>query len=335
MIEQKAPSWQLLLRRAFTLFSTFCIENHLPTFPINSPKVALYLCRLGGDDDPEEADGIASGSDLNVPEGNPSFDPSLAGYPSLQMPGPKSVNGGNTGPRPKKTLRRKTLEQYVNRLTTLRAPTLHLWRDRSGQEGMGTSGLGVLPVIKNIFERAAGEGSGEVKKKNRTVQRTGMMNKGQIQVKKLYKGKERAYDDDDDEDENEGDLEVGGEGMIDPNLDGGALGGMDRFMVVSDSHQNSFGLLMDPALGSVSQYLPDPMDLGVSRSGHLLAPETGIGETYTLSEDDFVVAINYIKSLQDRGIEQRIGDITRSVEVATGVHQMFPLEDHLIDPSLE
>lgn len=341
MIQQKAPSWQQLLRRSLVLFSTFCTENHLPTFPITSPKVALYLCRLGGDDNLGEGDNVASGSDLNVP-GDSSLDPSLVGHSIAYPPLPKPKMGKDGLPRPKKILRRKTLEQYVNRLTTLRAPTLSIWRNRSGEEGIGTSGLGVCPVIKNIFERAAGEGSKEVKKKSRTL-RNGT-NKGLIKVKKVYKGKERAYDDEDGEDSNEGDLEVGGEGggegtegdgMIDPQLYDEGLGDINHFLVMSDSNHNSFELLIDPALGSVSQYLPDPMDLGVAHSGLLLAPGTGVGETYTLSEDDFVVAMNYIKSLQARGIEQRIGDITRSVEVATGVGMFGNEGDELIDPSLE
>lgn len=355
LLENKASSWSILLRRSFQLYSNFCIARNLPTFPITGPKVAFYLVRLDataldGDGNPlpplpapSGEDAIASQhqangeQDLTVP--NPEdevVDPALGGSPStshFQPAAPVQARGSKTGtpgPRPKKVLRRKTLEQYVNRLTTLRAATLLIWRNRTGAEGAGTTGLGIAPVIKEVFTRAGGEGSQDVKKRQKATRGKG--------IKPTPKAKGKAKRAEDDNLQLGADLEVhhGSGSNVANGVDAAVAQSIRHFAVASDADGTTFNILVDPTLShDVSPFINTSF-ASSSTSSHAYAPATytpatsliskvPVGETYTLSEEDFHVALSYIKSLSGRGIEQRIGEIARSVEAAAvqGVRGAF------------
>ncbi|KAL8276161.1 hypothetical protein RQP46_011419 [Phenoliferia psychrophenolica] len=191
MLIGKQPSWVTLLRRSLSLYSSACIKLGLPVHPITAAKVALYLSRL--DEDPTFATPVSPSSaallSLSPPPPPPPhhhhphhqhhpadlpvtpLDPLLA--PSSPPPAPPPPP---PAPRPKKrpstkkhrkVLKRKTLEQYVNRLTALRTPTINLWRARGGAELESSAGLGMAPVVRDVFSRAEGESAMDVKKRGR------------------------------------------------------------------------------------------------------------------------------------------------------------------------
>lgn len=68
----------------------------------------------------------------------------------------------------KKALSRKTLEQYITRLTTIRNATIPFWKSRLGADA-AASVLGSSPVVKNILQRTGEEGQSEVKKRAKAL----------------------------------------------------------------------------------------------------------------------------------------------------------------------
>ncbi|KAI5475260.1 hypothetical protein MNV49_001673 [Pseudohyphozyma bogoriensis] len=196
-LEEKMPSWATLLRRCFLLYSQFCTQRGIPVFPIHPVKVGLYLARTDLDDTTDSSnqyqqsqpsnnhsvdDAVAAAvraQDLDVSSAS-NIDPVLAGFdvnvsPTEQQntkPAPLQA----VGPKPKKVLRRKTLEQYVNRLTALRTPTLGMWKSRTGG-GENEAGLGMAPVVRSILERAGGESAVDVKKRGRANKAKGLQPK--------------------------------------------------------------------------------------------------------------------------------------------------------------
>lgn len=162
--------------------------------PICAPKVALYLSRLdeyvGSDDLPEPASPVHTPStplptsheshqqppDLAVSPSSPSLDPTLASTAASTSAGPYDAKPARVGKRGvkkgRKVLKRKTLEQYVNRLTALRTPTLDIWRARCGSETETSAGLGMSPVVRDICRRAEGESAMDVKKRGRQAKGT-------------------------------------------------------------------------------------------------------------------------------------------------------------------
>lgn len=346
VLDNKANSWSILLRRSFQLYSTFCNQRGIPIFPITAPKVALYLSRLDPNVHDAEGNPLPSLPTSSRQDGTPAqqqqgnaeqdlpvanlddevVDPALSGSPSTSHfqpieTQPRGSKNGTPGPRPKKVLRRKTLEQYVNRLTTIRAATLSLWRNRTGAEGAGSTGLGIAPLIKEVFVRAGGEGSLEVKKRQKAQKGKG--------IKSTLRAKGKARKAEDHEGQHGEDLEV-------HHAHGAnAAGGVDaavaqsirHFAVASDADGTTFNILVDPSLSQDVGPFINSSFASASTSSHAYAPtftptsaslvgKIPVGETYTLSEEDFHVALSYIKSLSGRGIEQRIGEIARSVEAA-------------------
>lgn len=190
-LASKQASWAVLLRRSFTLYAASCKKLGIPPHPICGPKVALYLSRLdeeppvqldgGGSADTGNALAGPSGSthdvldddpqaDLPVsPSALPPLDPSLASPPPfshLASDEPSKPAHGK-GKKPKKVLKRKTLEQYVNRLTAIRTPTLPLWKSRGGAEWETGAGIGMSLVVRDLLRRADGESAVDVKKRGR------------------------------------------------------------------------------------------------------------------------------------------------------------------------
>lgn len=119
--------------------------------------------------------GLGGGSSSNIHNSNldPSLSHSALDTSSLPPLHPK-ISHVAAGPKPKRVLKRKTLEQYVNRLTTLRTPTIPIWKNRVGPNEVSAGGLGMNPLIRDILERAGGESAVEVKKRCRAAKKEGV-----------------------------------------------------------------------------------------------------------------------------------------------------------------
>lgn len=213
-----------------------------------------------------------------------------------------------TTPRPKKVLSKKTLEQYINRLTTLRTPTLPLWRERTGVEGETDSGLGVTSIIRDLVKRAGGEGSVDVKKR------------GRARGKDKGKWKKTDFGDGELKGDHGPVALAAGDAPKDSQANAAAL---QEFAVASTSGSHAFVIRAAPSPSASSAGAPSSSNTFPSV---LSAPPgqppkpPGSGETYTLSAHTFSMAIHYVRSLVslDGMDQQRIGEIARSVEAAQG-----------------
>ncbi|KAK4704791.1 hypothetical protein P7C70_g1412, partial [Phenoliferia sp. Uapishka_3] len=375
----KQPSWVKLLRRSFHLYSASCQKLGIPTHPICAPKVALYLSRL--DEDPNGGSGGASDDpdatiepdvavpsppsppppstshhhhhqppDLPVSPDSVTIDPSLASTTASTSlhpynPTPPPPAAPKKAKKGRKVLRRKTLEQYVNRLTAIRTPTLDIWKPRCGIEWETNSGLGMAPVVRDICRRAEGESAMEVKKRGR--QAKGGQGKASKKAKKDHDG-----GDIDLQVDVEGDIMLAQEmvttidalenskgelptGIIQDDLgveeheDGpsnddlaAAVQAVHRHFVVTSSSDSSSSFRVTCTSSS-----SDTSFLAFPNLQSLLPPHPATTDdsppTYSLSPEAFKQAEAFVRALQDGAFEgegglnqQMIGDIARSVEAA-------------------
>lgn len=354
LIESKAKSWALLLRRTYTRYSTFCEKQNIPIFPITATKAALYLTPQQQDSNAEESeddfedrvgpevgakrrrteeaqdgeDGITvqrNADDFVIAPLALRMDPQLVGATeSLDAKSLLKRKSDFVKGRPRKQLKKKTLEQYINRLTTLRTPTTHMWKPRTGKEGQNDSGLGIHSIIRELLEQAGGEGSLDVKK--RTRMKKGMGQKSQT-LDGVRTGSPRLSESETEETGEKGlDLIVGSNGnsshVAGPPTKKSRLGGiLDPSLSHVPPIQSNFAIRINcgPASFSIA---PSTSPTDLTTSAQLLDgsnPYGGLNESYSLSPQYFALALQYVRGLVLEGLtEQTLGDIARSVQAAAG-----------------
>lgn len=142
-LKEKKGSWGNMLSRAFATFAAFCEQRNIPVFPMSVPKCAMYLLR---------GESLIDDVTLFVPEGSAGV---AAVKPYIGRTSSQSSRRTATGLAGKKQrLTRRTLEQYINRLTTLRLRSSDPWHQRMGRELEMVQGLTGSPLIRDILSRA-------------------------------------------------------------------------------------------------------------------------------------------------------------------------------------
>lgn len=227
--------------------------------------------------------------------------------------------------RPRKQLKKKTLEQYINRLTTLRTPTAQMWKPRTGKEGQNDSGLGIHSIIRELLEQAGGEGSLDVKK--RTRMKKGMGQKSQT-LEGVQTDSSRFSESEAEAESGEArrDLLVGGNGGTShlagpPRKKSRLEGVLDPSLSHLPRLQSQLAVRVDSGVASFS-IAPSTSPTDLTTPAQLLYgsnSDAGLSEKYSLSPQHFAQALQYIRGLVLEGLTQKtLGDIARSVQAAAG-----------------